>query len=62
VKRDGPTLHTAAGPFSPVDFRRLHSGSPSRAVIPQERFLTFPAAEASRCPRLRLVRGANVHR
>ena len=62
VKWYGPTLLTAAGPFSPVDFSRLSSKFPFMAVIPQERFLEFLAAEATHYPQLRIVMGANVQR
>src|SRR6266404_6221175 len=62
VKWYGPTLLTVSGPFSPVDFTRLNSKFPFMVVIPQERFLEFLAAEATRYPRLRIVMGANVQR
>jgi 2-polyprenyl-6-methoxyphenol hydroxylase-like FAD-dependent oxidoreductase len=62
VKWYGPTLLTADGPFSPVDFSRLSSKFPFMAVIPQERFLEFLAAEATHYPQLRIVMGANVQR
>jgi 2-polyprenyl-6-methoxyphenol hydroxylase-like FAD-dependent oxidoreductase len=62
VKWYGPTLHTAGGPFIPVNFSRLNSKFPFIAIMPQERFLEFLARAARKYPHFRLVMGANVQR
>ena len=54
------TLQTAAGPFTPVDLRRLKTRFPYITLMPQTSFLEFVTAEASRYPNFRLVMGARV--
>jgi 2-polyprenyl-6-methoxyphenol hydroxylase-like FAD-dependent oxidoreductase len=56
----GPTLQSAGGSFSPIDFRRLRTRFPYIMLIPQTRFLEFLAAEASKYPEFRLRMVANV--
>jgi 2-polyprenyl-6-methoxyphenol hydroxylase-like FAD-dependent oxidoreductase len=58
----GVTLHTADGPFTPIDFRRLRSRFPFILVMPQEDFLQFLADEGRTYPHFHLVMGANVER
>src|SRR5437870_11487716 len=43
VRWYGPTILAADGPFTPLDFRRLHTRFPYILVMPQERFLAFLA-------------------
>src|SRR5205085_1035326 len=62
TKWHGVTLRTAAGPFTPIDFRRLRTRFPYILVMPQEDFLQFLADEARKYPAFRLVMGANVQR
>jgi len=56
----GPTLQTAGGSFSPVDFRRLKTKFPYILLIPQTKFLEFLAAEARKYPNFHLRMVANV--
>ncbi len=62
LKWYGPTIMTADGPFTPLDFRRLSTRFPYIMVVPQEAFLDFLAQEARQYPHVRLVMGANVQR
>lgn len=62
VRWYGPTIFTADGPVTPIDFRRLSTRFPYMMVIPQERFLDFLAQQAGAYPHFRLVMGANVQR
>ena len=62
VRWYGPTILAADGPFTPIDFRRLHTRFPYILVMPQERLLAFLAGQAKHYPHFRLVLGANVQR
>jgi 2-polyprenyl-6-methoxyphenol hydroxylase-like FAD-dependent oxidoreductase len=60
VKAYGPTIRAAAGPFSPIDLRRLKTKFPYIMLMHQPVLLEFLTAEASKYPDFRLVMGANV--
>lgn len=54
------TFQSAAGPFTPIDFRRLKTKFPYITMMPQKSFLEFVTAEARHYPRFRLVMDARV--
>ncbi len=54
------TFQSAAGPFTPIDFRRLKTKFPYITMMPQKSFLEFVTAEARRYPNFRLVMNARV--
>jgi 2-polyprenyl-6-methoxyphenol hydroxylase-like FAD-dependent oxidoreductase len=54
------TVQTPAGPFTPVDFRRLRTKFPYIAFMPQTRFLEFVVGEAERYPNFRRLMGASA--
>ncbi len=54
------TLQTPTGPFTPVDFSRLHTRFPYITMMPQTSFLEFITEEAKRYPNFRLVMSARV--
>jgi 2-polyprenyl-6-methoxyphenol hydroxylase-like FAD-dependent oxidoreductase len=56
----GPTLQTANGPFTPLDFRRLKTKFPYILMVPQKLLLEVLTEEAAKYPGFRLVMGANV--
>ncbi|MGH9746581.1 MAG: FAD-dependent oxidoreductase [Candidatus Acidiferrales bacterium] len=56
----GPTIQTADGPFSPLDFHRLKSKFPYILMLPQKDLLELLTAEAGKFPNFRLEMGANV--
>jgi 2-polyprenyl-6-methoxyphenol hydroxylase-like FAD-dependent oxidoreductase len=56
----GPTLQTANGPFTPLDFRRLKTKYPYILMVPQKYLLEILTDEAAKYPAFRLVMGANV--
>lgn len=54
------TIRTSRAAYTMADFGRLKSRYPYIALIPQEKFLDFLAAEAAQFPAFRLIMGANV--
>jgi 2-polyprenyl-6-methoxyphenol hydroxylase-like FAD-dependent oxidoreductase len=55
-----PTIQTATGPFTPIDFGLLKTKFPYILMIPQKSLLELLTAEAKKYPNFRLVMGANV--
>jgi 2-polyprenyl-6-methoxyphenol hydroxylase-like FAD-dependent oxidoreductase len=54
------SIETADGPFTPIDFTRLHTPFPFVALLPQADFLRFITEEAARYPNFTLLMGARV--
>ena len=54
------TVQTAAGAFTPIDFRGIPARYPYIALLPQTEFLRFITDEAARYPGFRLEMGARV--
>ena len=54
------TVQTAAGAFTPIDFRGIPIRYPYIALLPQSDFLRFITDEAARHPGFRLEMGARV--
>ena len=54
------SIETADGPFTPIDFSRLHTPFPFVALLPQADFLRFVTEEAARYPNFTLLMGARV--
>jgi 2-polyprenyl-6-methoxyphenol hydroxylase-like FAD-dependent oxidoreductase len=54
------SIETASGPFTPINFRRLHTPFPFVALLPQKDFLAFITKEAARYPNFTLSMGARV--
>ncbi len=61
-KLQAATIEAADGPFTPIDFRRLHTRFPYIMLISQARFLDFITDHAKTLPCFRVVMGANVQR
>jgi 2-polyprenyl-6-methoxyphenol hydroxylase-like FAD-dependent oxidoreductase len=60
TKVHNATVQSAAGPFMPIDFRRLKTRFPYITMMSQTTFLQFITEEAKRYPNFRLVMGAQV--
>lgn len=56
----GPTLLTATGPFTPIDFRRLKTKYPYILMVPQKYLLDLLTQEAAKYPNFRILMGANA--
>ncbi|MGB0037126.1 MAG: FAD-dependent oxidoreductase [Candidatus Acidiferrales bacterium] len=56
----GPTLLTATGPFTPIDFRQLKTKYPYILMVPQKYLLDLLTQEAAKYPNFRILMGANA--